>query len=115
MDVCRIRDDIFDDLLQNITYERLQLIIECFSLNKPALPDSGYRLLIEELVHKRNQVAHGGNYISKVGRSKRHDELKVMFEAISNLIKYLLDIFEEYVGGQKYIKTNCRELYSLTS
>ncbi|MBD2872396.1 MAE_28990/MAE_18760 family HEPN-like nuclease [Paenibacillus arenilitoris] len=89
---------------KNIRYAQLQSIWKSFCIEKPILPrvDSGG--ILNEIVEKRNKIAHGEETPEEVGRRFSFDDLERRFEVISELCSYIIAVFEDYLVEKKYIR-----------
>jgi hypothetical protein len=66
-DLCRINDSMFSDLLQNVTSEFLVDVCDCFCISLACLGEESNRRYIDEIVERRNAVAHGRESALDVG------------------------------------------------
>lgn len=91
-----INGDIFGLYLQNVWVEKLDVLFSCLNINQPVVPSSTFRLYIDELVERRNGVAHGRISALGVGSAWRSPELLIRYNAISATCIHLLDCFERH-------------------
>lgn len=90
-----INADIFGLYLQNIWVEKLETLFKCLNINLPVVPDPAYRLYVDELVERRNGIAHGRFSALGIGAARRSPELLIRYNAISTTCFYLLDCLEQ--------------------
>jgi hypothetical protein len=102
---------IFGLYLQNVWVEKLEILFNCLNINLPVVPNPAFRLYIDELVERRNGVAHGRFSALGVGSALRSPELLIRFNAISATCIYLLDCFEEHHLARGLILEAHRQAY----
>jgi RiboL-PSP-HEPN len=73
--------------------------------------DPRQRATVDELVEKRNSVAHGRESAAEIGERHRVKILREKMDIITNLTYYIIDEFEIYFLGKKFIRPNVRKLY----
>lgn len=111
--VCQpINSDVFGLFLQNVWVERLDVLFSCLNIDQPVVPDPAFRLYIDELVDRRNGVAHGRFSALGVGSARRSPELLTRFNAISATCIHLLDCFEQHHLDRGLILAAHRSDYS---
>ncbi len=59
---------------------------------------------IQEIVDKRNYVAHGNKTPKEVGREVSVSDLRIKLENISDVCTYIVEIYERYIAEEKYLK-----------
>jgi RiboL-PSP-HEPN len=91
-----INVDVFGLYLQNVWAEKLEVLFKCLNINEPVVPDHTFRLYIDELVERRNEVAHGRMSALGIGSARRSPDLLVRYNAISATCFYILDCFERH-------------------
>ena len=107
-----INGDIFGLYLQNVWIERLDALFNCLNIHLPVVPDPSFRLYIDELVERRNAVAHGRISALGIGAARRSPELVIRFNAVSSTCIYILDCFEEHYLSCGVIMPGHRPIYA---
>jgi len=113
-DMCQINDGAFSEQLQNVWKEKISDVISYLGLDEPAWQqaDPGY---LDEVVNKRNQVAHGRSSPLLVGSSGRSEDLEVRFEAVYRILDALINCLEDAHQRFPYIGEEYRQEYSFSS
>ncbi|WP_226704495.1 MAE_28990/MAE_18760 family HEPN-like nuclease [Microbulbifer elongatus] len=97
-----LSNTIFSENLQNIWYKTIQESIRSFGA-EPINIEPRVRLTIDEVVDKRNAVAHGRETPVSVGERHRSDMLRVKSQEIQLVVEQFISTFEDYVVNKKYI------------
>tara|TARA_R110000850_G_scaffold177778_1_gene303576 strand:+ start:2480 stop:3163 length:684 start_codon:yes stop_codon:yes gene_type:complete len=97
-----LNDTVFSENLQNIWYKTIQEAIRSFGAT-PISIDPRVRLTIDELVEKRNAVAHGRETPVTVGERHRVEILRMKAQEIQLVVEQFISTFEDYVSNKKYI------------
>jgi len=101
-DPCQINDTAFHRDLQNVWYETLENLFECFCINPPVLPDPRFQGYIDEVVEKRNAVAHGRESPLVVGRM-RTSGLRTRVDAMSGTAMHVILQFGEHLASRAFV------------
>ena len=110
-DACAISDTVFSTYLQNVWLASLEQIFICFCIQDPVVPDQRLGLFVNEIVEKRNTVAHGRDTPSNVGRGTRSSDLKIRLDAITQVIEHVFVCFEKALGDHAFIAGTHRPNY----
>jgi hypothetical protein len=110
-DICSISDTVFSDQLQNTWFEKLQKIANCIGVRDNFLRNGRDAIYVDEVVDKRNQVAHGRNTPLAIGSLGRSTELGVRFDAISRVIDDYLNMLENNYNSLDFVKSEYRQKY----
>ena len=110
-DKCLLNDTVFGLELQNISSAVLKNVFLCLSLPLPTLLDSRLGTYVNELVEKRNAVAHGRESPAQVGSNMRSPDLKTRLDAITEVIDGLFICFEQYLSNYQYVSAAYRSKY----
>lgn len=102
---------IFSIYLQNIWKENLLQIFECLFINAPIVPDPALGLYIDEIVNKRNAVAHGRESPARVGVGTRSSDLHIRLDAVSRIITHLIHCFEKHLTELNFVREDQRAQY----
>lgn len=97
-----LNDTVFSENLQNIWYKTIQETIRSFGATSISV-EPRVRLTIDELVEKRNAVAHGRQTPVSVGERHRVDVLRTKAQEIQLVVEQFISTFEDYVRNKKYI------------
>ena len=109
-DVCGVNDTIFSQDLQNIWHKTLVELFENLGIGGPVVPDVRFRGYIDEVVDKRNAVAHGRESPASVG-TKRSSELEARFDAVSSTATYVMDCLDRHLRDRAFVSAAHREMY----
>jgi RiboL-PSP-HEPN len=111
MDQAAIDENVFSSYLQNIWQKNLQQIFDCFFINEPIVPNLTCSPFIDEIVNKRNAVAHGRESPVRVGSGTRSSDLHIRLDAISQIITHLIQCFERHVTELNFVRAEQRVNY----
>jgi hypothetical protein len=106
-----INNDLFGLYLQNVWIKKLETIFECLDINDPVVPDSTYRGYVDEVVERRNAVAHGRESAADVGAARRGAELLIRYNAINATCIHFLDCLESQHIARGVIQPIHRDTY----
>lgn len=103
----KISAGAFGTELQNVWFDTVCTVYDVFGMSEEEftrVPEAGDRLVIREIVEKRNKVAHGRERASVVGRGSNSSVLErklVRVEAICNRIVSQVErcILERWLGN----------------
>lgn len=101
-DVFDLNNTLFSENLQNIWYKTIQETIRSFGANQISI-EPRVRLTIDEVVDKRNAVAHGRETPISVGERHRTQVLRTKTQEIQIVVEQFISAFEDYVLNKKYI------------
>lgn len=102
-DECMLSDGIMCDYLQNIWYKTFVTLFQCFSISQSAVGDSRHIFYIDELVEKRNAIAHGRMSPIEASAGMRSNDLELRFIEITNVITYMYDCFDNFVTNREFV------------
>lgn len=111
VDEAILSESVFSHYLQNIWKENLVQIFECFLINEPIVPDPALSPYIDEIVNKRNAVAHGRESPVRVGAGTRSSDLHIRLDAVSRIITHLIECFEKHLTELNFIRLDQRAQY----
>jgi hypothetical protein len=105
-EVFEINEAISPNGGKNYRYEQLEYLWKCFCIKDPIFPnnDLKYRGRVEELVRRRNEIAHGDHSSATVGKQYTMSELVERIEDINLYIYYMLNVFDSHIDEEKYRK-----------
>ena len=101
----RINDNIFPTDGKNIRYGQSTSIWKTFCIKDAPIPSEQMLLRgrVDELVEKRNAIAHGRESPADVGRRYSLDDLEKRYQDIDGLCIYILDILESYLDNRDFL------------
>jgi hypothetical protein len=105
-----INEALFAKSLQNIWAKTIEETIGAFGIK-------GYnigvieRSTINELVEKRNAVAHGRESASTIGERQRADVLRRKMDIIVIFTYEIIDLFENYCTNKGFLKPYAKKYY----
>lgn len=108
---CSISDTIFSDQLQNTWYKKLEKIALCIGVRDRFLRNERDSHYVDEVVDKRNQIAHGRNSPLAIGSLGRSMDLEARFDAISRVIDDYVAMLELHFNSRGFVKEGSREKY----
>ena len=106
-----INETAFASHLQNVKINIIDEIVKTLGMN-PLILSIHTRITIDEVVDKRNAVAHGRDSAASVGERYRVPALREKLEIISTAAHEIIDAIENYYGFKEYLKPNVRRHYS---
>jgi hypothetical protein len=109
---CSIRNTIFSDQLINTWFKNLDRIAICIGARRPFLKNYSDSLYLDEVVEKRNQVAHGRNTPLSVGSSGRSADLESRFVAVRRVFDDYCEMLESHYNCLEFIKASSRADYT---
>lgn len=107
-----LNETAFSNNLQNIWTKTIEEVIKSFGITGFYI-DPRVRATIDELVDKRNAVAHGRESAAVVGERFRTDVLRSKMEIINTFSFQLIDLFEEYYIKKNFLKSTAKKFYTV--
>lgn len=105
-----INNTLFSTNLQNVWYKTLDEVLRCFGIPGFQI-DPRYRIIIDDIVDKRNAVAHGRESTIEIGERHRSDVLRKRMQDIIIVSDLFIDCLETYIINKEYIKPAHRRAY----
>lgn len=105
-EAARIHDEALLEELGNIWCSSLDQLLEAFGVAGPALYDPRARQYIDEIVERRNAVAHGREAATAVGSRYTAASLQVRLEVLERQKDYLIDKFEPLLRDRLYLRSS---------
>lgn len=112
IDKCTIRNTIFSDQLTNTWFKNLDRIAIYVGASRPFLKNDGDSHYLDEVVEKRNQVAHGRNTPLIVGSSGRSSDLESRFMAVRRVFDDYCEMLESHYNSLEFLKASSRASYT---
>lgn len=103
-------DTIFSTLLQNVWFKTIQEIFCSFGIQN-LIVDQRVQATINEIVDKRNAVAHGRETPTSVGERHRSNVLRTRTDEVINFIDLFISHFEEFLENRKFVRADFRYIY----
>lgn len=109
--VRQINETVFSYQLQNVWVSTIEEVFGAFGME---IPEIGPRekATINEIVDKRNAVAHGRESASFVGERHRANILREKLQIAHNFTIMMIDEFEDYYENKKFLKPIMKKYYS---
>ena len=105
-----ITNTLLSTSLQNIWHETIQQTLSCFGI--PAIEfEPRVRLTIDEIVEKRNAVAHGREMPTTIGERHRSKVLRQKMQEIQQVVDLVITEFEVFITDLKFVKKEYAEQY----
>lgn len=109
--VATINQSAFSNKLENIWMKTVDEVLKAFGISITVAPR--IRTTINELVDKRNAVAHGRESASRVGSSFRTNELRTRMNNVSDFAMDFVDAFENFYLSKGFLKAYAKKKYTL--
>jgi hypothetical protein len=97
-----LNNTLFSENLQNVWSKTIHEIIRCFGA-PPIVIEPRIKLTIDEVVDKRNAVAHGRETPIAVGERHRSNILRSKTQEIQQVVEQFISAFELFVQNKSYI------------
>lgn len=108
--ICAINESVFANNLQNVWTKTIEEICKSFGMKNFSVTPK-IRATIDEVVEKRNAVAHGRESAKTVGERFRTDNLRLKMETVNIFCNYLIDLFETYYDQKDFLKPTAKKHY----
>lgn len=110
-EVFDISNTIFSQNLQNVWFKTIQNTIRSFGA-APIQVEPRVKLTIDEVVDKRNAVAHGRETPTVIGERHRANVLRTKTQEIQLVIEQVISTFEDYIANYEFLKATYVQEYS---
>ena len=110
-DIAIISDSTFSKDLQNIWTKTIVETTKTFGM-KNFFIDLKTKTTIDEIVDKRNAVAHGRETANIIGQKFRSDDLRSKMDTVIDFIAYLIESFENFYDRKDFLKPSARKYYA---
>lgn len=104
-------DTVFSQDLQNVWVSEISKVFSCLGLDAPVVPEARLLGYVDEIVDKRNKVAHGRETPADVAAGMRSNDLEIRLQAISQTIYHIADSLEDYISNLLFVMVAHRETY----
>lgn len=105
-----INETAFSNNLQNIWISTVIEIRKAFGMADLEISPR-IRASVDEIVDKRNAVAHGRETASDVGERQRTDILRTKLQLVQDFANMIIDDFEDYYENKKFLKPIMKKYY----
>jgi hypothetical protein len=105
-----ISNTLFSTNLQNIWFKSLTQVLQCFGISEFRI-EPRVRVIVDEVVDKRNAISHGRESPVVIGGRYRSDVLRQRTQEIQLVADLFIDVLETYITQHKYIKEDYRANY----
>jgi len=105
-----LNETMFANSLQNIWIKTVEELVNAFGM-KPIIFQARERATIDEIVDKRNSVAHGREKASFVGERHRSIILRTKLNISQAFVQKLIYEFEDYYMQKKFLKPIMKKHY----
>lgn len=106
-----ITNTLLSTSLQNIWHETIQQTLACFGIQAIDF-EPRVRLTIDEIVEKRNAVAHGREMPTTIGERHRSKVLRQKMQEIQQVVDLVISAFEVFITDLKFVKEEYVERYA---
>lgn len=109
-DIVSLNETIFTGHLKNIWMKTIDEVILSLGMS-PLEFEMIERAVVDEVVDRRNAVAHGGDSASNVGERFRSDVLRRKMETISAIMNQIIVSIETHCTSKNFIKSDAKHHY----
>lgn len=109
-EITTLNESVFSSPLQNVWTKTLRDVFSAFGLKELKLLRSEV-VTIDEIVDKRNAVAHGRDSASLVGERMKADELRKKMVNIQTVTDKLTDLLELHYINKRHIRPQFKRNY----
>ena len=111
-DPVKLPEEAFLTDTQNVWAATVERMFRVFGTTSTSLYDQKVRQYIDEVVERRNAVAHGRESASTVGRQYTSSRLQRLFDELNRQTQYMLAVFDEHIKDKGFVKLAHRDLYT---
>jgi len=97
--------------MDNAWAATVQKMFDIFGITQPALYNVRVRQYIDEVVGKRNAVAHGRESAATIGQSYTTGDLQKLLDEIATQTRYVFSIFEGHILTKAFVRASHQALY----
>ncbi len=106
-----LSDGAFLSQMENVWAATIQKMFSTFGIPLPALYSPRVRQYIDEVVDKRNAVAHGRESAATLGQAYTTGRLQNLLDELSTQTQYIFSTFEHHISTKAFIKASHQKLY----
>ena len=97
--------------MENIWADTIRKTFQIFGIVRPALYDVRVKQYIDEVVEKRNAVAHGRESAATVGQAYTGARLQILIDEANMQIQYMFSAFENLILTKGFIAPDYHSSY----
>lgn len=105
-----LNETLFSTMLQNVWAKTIEEVINAFGIKDYTIGLNA-RATIDELVNKRNAVAHGRESAATIGERQRSQILTSKMTTITTISYEIIDLFDTYCTAKTFIKSSAKRYY----
>jgi hypothetical protein len=110
-DHVELLDGAFLPQLENVWAHTIAKMFNVFGITLQPLYDPKVRQYINQVVEKRNAVAHGREAASAVGQAYTTGDLQNLLDELSRQAQYIFAAFEGHITAKAFVKLAHQHLY----
>lgn len=107
----QISEGAFLDQLENIWAKTITKTFGVLGLPDAALHNPRISQYVDEVVDRRNAVAHGRESAAVIGQSYTTGRLQILQDEISTQAQYMMACIEQHLDGKSFIKVQHKHAY----
>jgi hypothetical protein len=107
----KLFEGAFLDQLENIWDKTIRKTFNLLGIRDSALYDPRVAQYINEIVERRNAVAHGRESAAAVGQTYNAGRLQILHDEISTQIQYMIVCLEQHLDSKMFIKSQHKHAY----
>lgn len=112
VDACVINDSLFAEQLQNVWSDTILDVCDCLCLDLVCLKNKATRIYLDEVVDRRNAVAHGRESAVDVGSRMNAAALDLRLVEVGRVVEELTDSLEQHVDQLGFVRVTARAQYA---
>jgi hypothetical protein len=109
--IANINETALSNKLQNVWVKTINEVVKILGMEEVMI-SAQMKITINEIVDKRNAVAHGRDSAASIGERFRANELRDRLNLVSSATHIIIDSIEVHCEKMRYIKPSARRLYS---
>ena len=106
-----LQEGAFVAQMNNVWAATVQRMFNVFGINQPALYDVKVRQYIDEVVDKRNAVAHGRESATITGQAYTTRDLQKLLDEIARQTQYIFSTVEGHIAAKAFVRVGHQALY----
>lgn len=110
-DVALLNESFIQNELQNIWANTIETLFMVLGIRESHLYDIRAKQYIDEIVEKRNSIAHGRESAGAVGRAYNHARLSKLHQEIDRQIQYVYYTIEKHIDELAFISPEFSSAY----
>lgn len=102
---CQIESSVFAPHFQNSEMETIADIASYLGIASDAIKTSPDRFFVDEVVHKRHEVAHGRASPASVGARGRSPDLELRLDGVRRTVDLFVELLEKHFDSYAFLNT----------